>query len=207
MLTKVRIVKARILPVIMYRCEGWTIKKAEPEWTDDFELWKTLESPLDIKEIKPVNPKGNQPWILIGRTYAEAEAPILWPPDAKHWLIGENPDAWKDWGQEGKGETEYETGGWRYHLNGHEFEQTMRDSEVSTAWCAAVHGVVESDVTEKPNSIVINKCLIKEWNSSVFKFYLSKVLLWKFHGSNSLVYMVGGGGDLMSLLVLLTVYY
>ena len=71
-------------------------------------LEKTLASPLDSKEIKPVHPKGNQPWIFIGRTDAEAEAPILWPPDAKGWLIGKDPDAEKDWGQEEKGSTEDE---------------------------------------------------------------------------------------------------
>ena len=79
-------------------------------------LEKTLESPLDYKEIKPVNPKGNQPWIVIGRT--DAEAPILWPPDPKSWLTGKAPDAGKDWGQE-KGVTEDEMVGWHPRLNGH----------------------------------------------------------------------------------------
>ena len=84
------------------------IKKAEYKKTDDLELWcwRRLESPLEWKEIKPVNPKGNQPWIFIGRSDAEAEAPILWPPDAKNWLTGEDPDAGQDWGHEGKGMTE-----------------------------------------------------------------------------------------------------
>jgi len=88
---------------------------------------KTLESPLDCKEIKPVNPKGNQPWLFIGRT--DAEVPILWPPDAKSWLIGKDSDAQKDWGQEEKEVTEDEMVGWHHWLNGHEFEQTQRDSE------------------------------------------------------------------------------
>ena len=86
-------------------------------------LEKTLESPLDYKEIKPVHPKGNQSWILIGRTDAEAEAPILWPPDVKNWLIGKDPDAGKDWRQEEKGTTEDEMVGWYHWLSGHEFEQ------------------------------------------------------------------------------------
>ena len=90
---------------------------------------KTLESPLDYKEIKPVNPKRNQPWKCIGRTDAEAEAPILWPPDVKNWLIGKDPDAGKDRGQEEKGMTEDEMVGWHHWFNGHEFEQTMGDSE------------------------------------------------------------------------------
>ena len=85
-------------------------------------LEKTLESPLDCKEIKPVHPKGNQSWIFTGRTDAEAEIPILWPPDGKNQLIGKNPDAGKDWRQEEKGMTEDETVGWHHWLNGHEFK-------------------------------------------------------------------------------------
>ena len=82
-------------------------------------LEKTLESPLNTKEIKLVDPTGNQPWISIGRTDTEAEAPILWPPDVKSWLIGKDPDAGKDWGQKEKGATEDETVGWHHQLNGH----------------------------------------------------------------------------------------
>ena len=82
-------------------------------------LQKTFESPLDSKEIKPVNPKENQPWIFTRRTDAEAEAPILWPPDAKSWLIGKEPDAGKDWGKEEKGQTEDEMVEWHHWLNGH----------------------------------------------------------------------------------------
>ena len=85
-------------------------------------LEKTLESPLDSKEIQPVHPKENQSWMFIGRTDAEAETPILWPPDAKSLLIGKDPDAGKEWGQEEKGMTEDEMVGWHHQLNGHEFE-------------------------------------------------------------------------------------
>ena len=92
-------------------------------------LKKTLESPLDSKEIKPVNPKGDQPWLFTGRTGAEAEVPILWPPDAKSQLTGKDPDAGEDWGQEEKGTTEDEMVGWQHRLNGHELEQTPGDSE------------------------------------------------------------------------------
>ena len=92
-------------------------------------LEKALESPLDSKDIKPVNPKGNQPWILIGRTDAEAETPILWPPDPKTQLIGKDPDAGKDWGLVKKGVTEDEMVGWHHWFNGHEFEQTPGGSE------------------------------------------------------------------------------
>ena len=90
-------------------------------------LKKTLESPLDSKEIKPVNPKGNQLWLFTGRT--DAEAPILWPPDVKGQLIGKDPDAEKDWGQEEKGTTEGEMVGWHHRFSGHEFEQTPGDGE------------------------------------------------------------------------------
>ena len=85
-------------------------------------LEKTLESPLDGKEIQPVNPKLNQSWIFIGRTDVEAEAPILWPPDTKNWLIGKDPDAGKDWRQGKKGMTEVEMVGWHHRLDGHECE-------------------------------------------------------------------------------------
>ena len=92
-------------------------------------LEKTLEGPLDFKEIKPVNPKGNQPGVFIGRTDAESKAPILCPPDAKCWLFGKDPDAGKDWRQKEKGMIEDEMVGWHHQLNGHEFEQTVGDSE------------------------------------------------------------------------------
>ena len=99
--------------------EGWAPKNWH-FWTVVLE--KTLESPLDCKEIQPVHPKGDQSWVFIGRTDVEAEAPILWPPDAKSWLIGKDPDVGKDWGQEEKGTTEDEMVGWHHQLNGHEFE-------------------------------------------------------------------------------------
>ena len=99
----------------------------ELNWTVVLE--KTLESPLDNKEIKLVNPKGNQPWIFIETSDCEAEAPILWPPDEKNWLTGEDPDAGKDWGQKEKRATEDGIAKWHHWLNGHEFEQTLGDSE------------------------------------------------------------------------------
>ena len=104
-------------------------------------LEKTLESPLDSKEIKPVNPKGNQPWIYIGRTDVEAEALILWPPDSKSWHIRKDPDARKVWGQEEKGMTEDEMAEQHHWFNGHEFEQAPGNDE---GWHAAVHGVAMS---------------------------------------------------------------
>ena len=117
--TKVPLVKAMVIPVVMYGCESWTIKKAERQSIDAFELLKTLESP---KEIQPVHPKGDQSWVFIRRNHVEAETPILWPPDAKSWLIWKDPDAGKDWRQEEKGMTEDEMVGSYLQLNGHEFE-------------------------------------------------------------------------------------
>ena len=99
--------------------ESWALKNL-CFWTAVLE--KTLESPLDCKEIQPVHPKGNQSWIFIGRTNAEAEIPILWPPDAKNWFIGKDPDAGKDWRQEEKVMTADEMVGWNHWLNGHESE-------------------------------------------------------------------------------------
>ena len=92
-------------------------------------LEKTLESPLDCKEIKPVNPKASQSWIFIGSTDAEAETPVLWPPNAKNWLIWKDPDAVKDWGHEEKEMTEDEMAGWHHRLNGHELEQALEEDE------------------------------------------------------------------------------
>ena len=124
LLTKVCLVKAMVFPVVMYGYKSWTIKKAECQRIDNFELWgwRRLLKSLDSKEIKSVHPKGNQSWIFIGRTDAETETPVLWPPDVKNWLIGKYPDAGKDWGQEEKGTTEDKMVGWHQWLNGHEFE-------------------------------------------------------------------------------------
>ena len=116
----------------MYGYEGYTIKKAEHQRTDAFELWywrRLLRVPWTTKEIHPVHPKGNQSWIFIGRTDVEAETPILGPPDAKNWLIWKDPNAGKDWGQEEKEAIEDEIVGYHRQFNGHELEQTPRDNE------------------------------------------------------------------------------
>ena len=113
-------------------------------------LEKTLESPLDCKEIKPVNPKGNQSWIFTGRT--DAEALILWPPDAKNWLIGKDSDAGKDWRQEEKGMTEDEMVGWHLRLDGQKFERAPGDDDRSESLaCSSSWGSKESDTTEQLN--------------------------------------------------------
>ena len=115
-------------------------------------LEKTLESPLNSKEIKPVNLPGNQSWIFIGRTDAEAEAPILWPPDAKNWLIEKHPDAGKGWRQKEKGTTEDEMVGWHHQLDGHEFEHApgIGDGQGNLP-CCSPWGRKESDTTKRLN--------------------------------------------------------
>ena len=137
---------------VLYGCEikeGWVPKN----WCFRIlVLEKTLESPLDCKEIKPVSPKGNQSWIFIGRT--GAEAPILWPPDVKSRHTGKDPDAGKDWGQEEKGEVEDKTVGWHHQLNGHEFEQALGDSEgQGSLECCSPWGRKELNMTEQLNII------------------------------------------------------
>ena len=113
-------------------------------------LEKTLESPLDCKEIQPVHPKGNQSWVVTGRTDAGAEAPILWPPDANNWFMGKDPDAGKDWRQEEKGTIEDKMAGWHHWLDGREFEQApgVGDGQGSLA-CCSPWGCKESDTTER----------------------------------------------------------
>ena len=159
--TKVCLVKAVVFPVITWMWElgykeSWALKNW-CFWTVVLE--KTLESPLDCKN-KPVNPKGNQSWILIGRTDAEAETPILWSPDAKNWLIWKDPDAGRDWSQEEKGTTEDEMVEWHHWFSGHKFEQAQGDGDgqgslvccsprgrrVGHDWVAEQHMIVYSNI-------------------------------------------------------------
>ena len=125
--------------------EGWAPKNWR-FWTVVLE--KTLESPLDCKEIQPVHPKGNQSWMFIGRTYTEAEAPILWPPSMKNWLIWKAPDAGKDWRQEETGMTGDKMVGWHHRLNGHEFEQAPGDGKgQESLTCCRLWGRKELDMS------------------------------------------------------------
>ena len=148
---KVHLVKAMVFLAVIYGCEldhkeSWAPKN----WRfQTMVLEKTLENPLDCKEIKPVNPKGNQSSIFIGRTDAEAEAPRLWPPDVKNWLIRTDLDVGKDWRQEDMGKAEDQIFGWYHWLNGHEFEQALGfgDGQGSLA-CYSPWGHKESDMTE-----------------------------------------------------------
>ena len=138
--TKICLVKAMVFLVVMYGCESWIIKESWALknwcfWTVVLE--KTLESPLGGKEIQPVHPKGDQSWVFMGRTDAEAETPNLWPPDVKNWLLRNDPDSGKDWRREEKGMTEDEMVGWHHWLNGGEFEQTLEvgDGKGGLACC------------------------------------------------------------------------
>ena len=141
-------------------------------------LEKTLESPLDCKEIQPVHPKGDQSWVFIGRTHAETETPILWPPHAKSWLIGKDPASGRDWGQEEKGTTEDEMAGRRHRLNGHEFEWIpgVGDGQWGLVCCDS-WGLKESDTTERLNwteyscMFILNQFCPKRFSAVLKIFY------------------------------------
>ena len=144
--TKVCSVKSMVFPVVVWI---WELDYKESWAQKDWCFWtvvleETLESPLDWKEIKSVNPKGNQPWIFIGKTDAEAEAPKLWPPVAKSWLIRKDPDAGKDWRQEEKGMTEDEILRWYHWVDGHEFEWAPGIGDGQESLVCTDHGVTKS---------------------------------------------------------------
>ena len=149
--------------------EGWVPK----DWCFQIVvLEKTLESPTDSKEVKPVHPKRNQPWIFIGRT--DAEAPILWPPDAKSQLIGKDPDAGKDWRQKEKRVTEDEMVGWHHQFNGHELGQTLRDVEGQGGLaCCSLWGLKELDMTWQLNN---NRAEVRQGAPAPDSYFLSIIL-------------------------------
>ena len=150
LLTKVHLVKAMVFPVVMYGCENWTIKKAECQRIDAFELWcwGTLLRVSWTSRDPTSQPKGNQSWIFTGRTDTEAETPTVWPPDTKNWLLGKDRDAGKDWRPEEKGTTEDEMVGWHHKLDGHELEQAsgFGDGQGNLA-CCSPWGRKDSDTT------------------------------------------------------------
>ena len=163
LLTEIHIMKTMIFPVVMYRYETWKIKKAEHQinwyfWTVVLE--KTVENLLECKEITPIHPKGNQSLIFIGRTDAEVEAPILWPPDSKSWLIWKYSHAQKDWRQKEKRAIVDEIVRWHHWFNGHELGQSLWDGEGqgSLACCSSWH-CRESDTIGWFNNS--NRCLFQ----------------------------------------------
>ena len=180
----------------MYGCDSWTVKKAEHRriicfWTVVLE--KTLESPLDCKQIQSVHSEGDQPWDFFGRNDAKAETPVLWPHHAKSWLIGKDSDAGRDWGQEEKGMTEDETAGWHHLLNGHEFEWTLWVGDGQGAWRAAIYGsqrvghnwATDLNWTEPKSSLSVFACSWTKFSNSnlmpclfVFNFPLPSHLSW-----------------------------
>ena len=160
-------------------------------------LEKTLESPLDCKEVQPVHPKGAQSWVFIGRTDVKAETPILWPPHAKSWLIGKDPDAGRDWGQEEKGMTEDEMAGWHHWLDGHEFEWTpgVGDGQGGLDCCDS-RGRKELDTTEL-NWLVRKQfwpLKVHIWEISGEKRFMDSYLFLLFSGRQTL------GTNLLSFL-------
>ena len=167
--TNICVIKAMVFPVWLWELdqkESWAPKN-RCFWTVVWE--KTLESPCNRKEIKPVHPKGNQSWIFIWRTDANTEAPILWPLHAKSQLIGKDPNAWKDWRQEEKGTTEDEMVGWHHQLNRHEYEQTLGDGENESLGCWIPWGCQKLDTTEGLNNTIatglslisVHQCTLK----------------------------------------------
>ena len=150
-----------VFPVVMYGCESWTVKKAERRRIDAFELWcwrRLLRVPWTARRSQPVHSKGDQSWVFIERNDAKAETLILWPPHAKGWLIGKDPDAGRDWWQEEKGMTEVEMAGWHHWLDEHEFGWTPGvGDEQGGLVCCDSWGHKESDTTEWLNWNELNK--------------------------------------------------
>ena len=153
--------------------EGWAPKNW-CFWTVVLE--KTLESPLDCKEIQPVHSKGDQSWVFIGRNDAKAETPVLWPPHVKSWLVGKVSDAGRDWGQEEKGTTKDEMAGWHHRLDGCEFEWTpgVGDAQEGLAWCNS-WGRKELDTTERPNWTELNLYI---WYKAIIVGFLFSIFWW-----------------------------
>ena len=157
----------------MYGCESWTVKNVECQRIDAFELWcwRRLLRALDCKKFQPVHPKGDQSWIVIGRTDAKAETPILWPPHVKSWLTGKDSDAGRNWGQE----DEDEMAGWHYQLDGHEFGWTpgVGDGQGGLA-CCDPRGRKESDTTERLNWTDVK---VAKYSSS-FYIFKTRIVIW-----------------------------
>ena len=170
-------------------CEGRALKNW---WFWTVVLEKTLESPLDCKEIQPVHSEGDQPWDFLGRNDAKAETPGLWPPHAKHWLIGKDSDAGRDWGQEEKGTTQDEMAGWHHGLNGCESEWTPGDGDgQGDLACCSSWGYYESDTTERLDW--------SELNCALFYFLVLKPLNCQL--GNPKNYQVNGSTIKFSIII------
>ena len=152
--TKVRLVKAMVFPVVTHSCESWTVKKAEHQRIDAFELWcyrRLLRVLWTARRSNQSILKGNQPWILIGRT--DAEAPVLWSSDNNSWLVGKDPDTRKDWWLKEKKASEDEMAGWHQWCNGHKLGQTSADGEGQGGLaCCSLWGCEELDTTGQLNN-------------------------------------------------------
>ena len=177
--TKVHLVKAMVFLVVMYGCESWTIKKAEHRRIDAFELWcwrRLLRVPWTARRS---NQSSLKSWVFTGGTDIEAETPIFWPPDAKSWLIGKDPDAGKDWGEEEKGTTEDEMVGWHHWLNGHGFGWIpgVGDGQGGLACCGS-WGLRESDTTQWLNWTATEMLL---FCSKIHIIYLQRILWPAFY--------------------------
>ena len=184
------LVKAMVFPVVMYGWESWTIKKADSQRIDAFELccWRRLlRVPWDCKEIQPVHPKQDPSWVFSGRSGVEAETPVLWPPDVKSWLIGTDPDAGKDWGQEKKGTTVDEMIGWHHWLNGHGFGLTPGVGDDREAWHAVVHGVTKSQTrlstsAELKSGVLVQRpCISSRKSLCITHSNLNYYDMWKWY--------------------------
>ena len=154
-----------VFPVVMYGCESWIVKKAERRRIDAFEVWcwRRLLRVLACNGIQPIHPKGDQSCVFIERADDEAETPIFWPPHEKSWLIGKDPDAGRDWGQDEKGTTEDEKAGSHPRLNGHEFEWTLGVGDGQGGLvCWDTWGHKKSDTTEWLNWTELKECLLKK---------------------------------------------
>ena len=172
LLTEFHLVKAMVFPVVMYGCESWTIKKADCWKVDAFELWcwrRLLRVPWTARRsnLQPVHPKGDQSWVFIGKTNAEAETPIICPPHVKSWFIGKDGDAGRDWKQEEQGTTEDVMAEWHHRLDGHRFGWTpgVGDGQGCLACCSS-WGCKESDTTERLNwtELLMTHFFLSEFN-------------------------------------------
>ena len=189
LLTKVRLAKAMVFPVVMYGCESWTVKKAERRRIAAFELWcwrRLLRVPWTAKEIQSVHSERDQPWDFFERNDAKAEIPVLWPIHAKSWLIVQDSNAGRDWGQEDKGKTEDEMAPWHHQLDGYEFEWNIGECDGKGGLaCCNSWGCKESDMPERLNWTELNSYPTQTLPENCRGMQTSKIILWGHHHPNT----------------------